>query len=308
MEKKILAALDGSEQAMDAIRYISRLFPPHTTRVVLFHVEIEVPESFLDLSREPRFHHMLASVQSWASQRKINVDKFMTDAERILTDSGFPPESVEIKVQTKKVGITRDILKESQKGYSLIIAGRTGLSGIKDVIMGSVATKLIGRVPEIPIAVVGGRPDSKKILIGFDGSEGAMMAVGCVGKLMGNTDCEVTLCHVIRPMGIHYGLTKIFNSGEEGKWVAENEKLIEDAFIRAENHLKNDGFASEQISKEILKRKTSRAAAIAHKAEEEGYGTVVVGRRGLTVVEEFVMGRVSTKILSMVTKATVWVV
>lgn len=308
MERIILAAIDGSDQAMCAVRYISRIFPSRNTQVVLIHVRTEVPESFLDLIKEPALHSGVISASTWTIQTKNNIEKFMADAKKILTDAGFSPEYVKIKIQTKKVGIARDILKESKKGYSLVVVGRTGVSEIKDAVMGSIAIKLIGRIPYIPVVTVGGNPGSKKILIGFDGSECAMKAVDYIGKLMVDTDCEVTLANVIRPMGIHYGLTRFFNPEEEAEWIAENKKVIEPAFAKAENCLKNAGFSSSRIFKEILTKKNSRAAAISHKAEEEDYGTVVVGRRGLTVVEEFIMGRVSTKVLNMVTKAAVWVV
>ena len=308
MKRKILAVLDGSDQAMDEVKYISHLFPPQKTEVVLFNVKVDLPEPFLDLSREPGFGSSVASASAWSYQVKNNMDKFMDDAKKFLTDSGFSPELVKTRIQSKKVGIARDILNESEKGYSLVVAGRTGASGIKDVIMGSIAAKLIAKVPGIPISTVGGNPESKKVLIGFDGSDGAMKAVSCIGRLLGNTDCEVTLCHVIRPMGIHYGLTKYFSSKEEAKWIEENKKLIEPAFNKAEQRLKNAGFSPDQISRDILKKKTSRAAALVAKAKKEGYGTLVVGRRGITAVEEFLMGRVSTKVLNMVTQAAVLVV
>ncbi len=308
VKRKILAAMDGSGQAMDAVRYISRIFPAQNTQVVLIHVRTEVPEAFLDLRRDPAFRSSVASVSAWATQMKQNIKKSMAEAKTILTDAGFSPESVDTKIQAKKVGIARDILKESHEGYNLVVAGRTGVSGIKDMMMGSVATKLVGRIPYIPVVTVGGSPDSKKILIGFDGSEGAMKAVDHIGKLMGDTDCEVTLCHVIRPMGIHLGSMRFFKPEEEAEWTATNTTAIEPALAEAENRLKNEGFSASRISKEISANKTSRAAAITHKAEEEGYGTIVVGRRGLTVVEEFIMGRVSTKVLNMATKSAVWIV
>jgi len=307
MERKILAAIDGSDQAMDAVRYIGRMFPVGNTEVVLLNIFIEVPESFLDLSMEPAFRSRITSISMWSNQMRINIENSMSEAKKILKDAGFPSKSVKTKIQTKNIGIARDILKESRKGYSLVVAGRTGLSHIKDVIMGNISTKLIGRIPEIPVAIISGDPDAKKILIGFDGSAGAMKAVRCIGRLTVDTDCKITLCYVIRPMGFYHGIAKYFNPEEEESWIAENRELIEPAFALAENSLKNEGFSSGRISREILRKKTSRAAAISHKAEE-GYGTVVIGRRGLTAVEEFVMGRVSTKVLNMVTKSAVWIV
>ena len=46
-------AVDGSEQAFEAVRYVSRLLPPNRMEVVLFHVMTKVPESFWDMEKEP---------------------------------------------------------------------------------------------------------------------------------------------------------------------------------------------------------------------------------------------------------------
>jgi hypothetical protein len=73
MERKILAAIDGSDQAMDAVRYIGRMFPVGNTEVVLLNIFIEVPESFLDLSMEPAFRSRITSISMWSNQMRINI-------------------------------------------------------------------------------------------------------------------------------------------------------------------------------------------------------------------------------------------
>ncbi|MGW8323578.1 MAG: universal stress protein, partial [Thermodesulfobacteriota bacterium] len=52
----------------------------------------------------------------------------------------------------------------------------------------------------------------------------------------------------------------------------------------------------------------SRAGTIVDQARRGGYGTIVVGRKGVTKVEEFFMGRVSSKVLQLAKNMAVWVV
>ena len=59
--KKILLAVDGSDQAFEAVRYVSRLLPPNRMEVVLFHVMTKVPESFWDIEKEPTFRDNVAA-------------------------------------------------------------------------------------------------------------------------------------------------------------------------------------------------------------------------------------------------------
>ena len=50
---KILLALDGSDQALEATRYASQLFSPNRIEVVLFHVTTEIPERSWDVEKDP---------------------------------------------------------------------------------------------------------------------------------------------------------------------------------------------------------------------------------------------------------------
>ncbi|OQX21747.1 MAG: hypothetical protein BWK80_32390 [Desulfobacteraceae bacterium IS3] len=306
--RKILIAMDGSEQAMNAVRYVSGFFPPEQTRAVLFHVGAEVPESFLDLQREPGFRSSVISINSWSAQIKKNIEEFMQKAKNILIAAGFPAESVTVKVQTKKIGVARDIVRESHEGYDAVVLGRSGVSRLKDIIVGSVANKLIGKMPHVPVVAVGGNPDSKHIIIGFDGSDGAMKAVNCTASMMYRPDREVMLCHVIRPLNIHLGMDMFFTATEEDGWVKANIEEIEPAFEKAKQCLSESGFASDHIRTEVAKDEASRSGGVIKKARAYGYDTVVVGRRGLTVIEEFIMGRVSRKVLQMADRMAVWIV
>jgi len=118
MKKKlrILAAVDGSDQALNAIRYISGIFPPERTEVVLLHVNPDVPESFLDLEKgdlgkDGVLRSTVENISSWSTHLKKEIDKFMERAHGILVEANFPPDAVKIKIQSRKAGIARDILK-----------------------------------------------------------------------------------------------------------------------------------------------------------------------------------------------------
>ena len=52
----------------------------------------------------------------------------------------------------------------------------------------------------------------------------------------------------------------------------------------------------------------SRAGAIIEQAKLGGYGTIVLGRRGLSKIPEFFIGRVSNKVIQMAKERAVWIV
>ena len=70
----------------------------------------------------------------------------------------------------------------------------------------------------------------------------------------------------------------------------------------------NYGFNANQIGTDIITGAESRAGTIIQEATEGGYSTIVVGRRGLSRIKEFIMGGVSNKIIQMAREQAVWVV
>ena len=80
--------------------------------------------------------------------------------------------------------------------------------------------------------------------------------------------------------------------------------MIDEAVER----LVDAGVKRENISWEIKENESSRSRALVKDAEANGFGTIAVGRRGLSRVEEFFIGRVSKKILQLAVNSTVWIV
>lgn len=305
---KVLLAYDGSDQAFEAIRYVAAFLSPRKTEVVLFHVDAGVPEALLDRGKGPAFRNHDFPLRQWALEARKKIEGSMERGSEILIHAGFPPETVSAKIQPREMGVARDILKEAHGGYDAVVVGRYGVSHVKDFGMGSVAQKLVARHNAIPIALVGGRPEPKKVLVGFDGSEGSMRAVDCVCSMMPHEDREVTLCLVVRSLGAHLGSGTIFTSEHEKAWLEASRKEMESAFADAENRLVNAGFHPSRIFLRSLENHASRAVGIQAAAKDAGCGTLVVGRRGLSTVEEFAIGRVTRKVLQIADEKAIWIV
>ena len=177
---------------------------------------------------------------------------------------------------------------------TLFLWAGKGMSNVKDLVLGSIATKLIGKISFAPILVVGKKPQAGSVLLALDGSENAMRAVDCAGRLLGEADFEARFIHVIR--------------NDNPEYVDERKESINKAFDEAKIVLTGSGFDPERISTKIITGARSRAAAIVQEARDGGYGTIVVGRRGLSKVRDFLMGRVSNKLISLAKNQAVWVV
>jgi nucleotide-binding universal stress UspA family protein len=290
---RILLTVDGSDQAFEAARYASRLFAPNRINVVLFHVTTKIPESFWDLEEDPELMLKEAALSGSEQQREKAIQEIMERARQLFLDQGVPENAVEVKIQERKVGIARDIFHESQHNYNAVVVGRWGMSLLKDFLWGSIADKLLGRLTHVPLCVVGATPHVGKILVGLDSSDGAMRAVDYLSTMV-SAYVEVTLYHAVRALD-----EEIFRKAEES---------MKSVFEEATSRLENAGFRRNQITTRAATGVLSRAGALVQYGLKGGYGTIVLGRRGLSEVEEFSMGRVSNKVIHMAKALAVWVV
>jgi nucleotide-binding universal stress UspA family protein len=305
-KKKILVPIDGSDRALNTVRYVARIEPFRNMDIVLFHVFNSVPEGYWDLGKDPRSTSTVTQVRSWEIGQRKRINLYMERALQLLLRAGVPSESIIIKIQNRKKGIARDIIREARNGYDAVVTRRRGMTGLRRIVLGSVATKLLSQITFLPLILVGKLPPNHKILLAFDGSENAMGAVKFVGSLLGGCDYEMNLFHVIRSNGeVGPEYRHIFSSKEFGRVVS---KEMASSLKAAQAELVNAGLKADKVSTKIVIGPTSRAGAIADRAKQENFRTIVMGRRGHSSVREFFVGRVTNKVIHMARDRTVWVV
>ena len=307
--KKILLVVDGSYQSYETVNYVSGVLPTSGTEMVLFHVASKVPEAFWDLEKDPAWQQRVKTVRGWEIQQEKKIGEFMKRAHQVFTDAKFPKSSIKIKVCERKEGIARDIGAESHRGYAAVILGRRGLSTIQDLSLGGVASKVVLKVNDLAVWLVGGRPDPGGYLIGIDSSRGAMLAVNHVAVMTAGRGKKVLLLHVVRKVA--GTIEELESPGMDTLQKERTEKAvaeIEPVLREASERLRSGGLNAENISTKIVTEASTRAGTIMEEARAGGYGTIVVGRRGVSTVEDFDMGRVTNKLVQTSKDRALWVV
>lgn len=307
-KNKILVAVDGSNQSLDAVRYVSKMLTPQGTDVVLFHVMRKIKDAFRDVGANPAFHSKITNISAWETTHGMMIQKFMNEARQLLLDEGFGEDSVFVKTHECEVGVARDIIRESNNGYRAVVVGRKGMSRLMDIMMGSIAHKLIEKLFNIPVWLVGGTPWVGKLLLCLDPSPGAMRAVDHVGEISGGTNTDVALLNVVRTPSLFSPEIDDLDPVRQREIYDQAKKEMAPVFEDATNVLTRTGFNQKQISTNLISGVGSRAGTIVEEAKHEGRGTIVIGRRGITTVEDFFMGRVSNKVINLARDMAVWIV
>lgn len=160
--------------------------------------------------------------------------------------------------------------------------------------------------------------DSKKVLIAVDGSENSLRAVRYAAAVLdGGRGFDVLLVHIER-------LPERDLFPDEDAWSGqcrEHSQAMRDFLDEARAVLEAGGLAAEEICSQYIDSCAARPAGavdcshgrnialeILDIADEGGYGTLVIGRRGVSKAEEFLFGSVSNKLVHHAKAHTVWVV
>ena len=155
MNKKILVAIDDSENAVRAVEFIANSFTTDN-KITLFNVITDTAALCEMNSPEltPYFKSQQSSFCVLEEKKKDLVNQVVQKARNILMDAGFDENNIAVKSEVKKSGVARDIVKEAESGYNVIVMGRRGVSGIKEFILGSVSQKVFNLAKDISVLVV----------------------------------------------------------------------------------------------------------------------------------------------------------
>lgn len=160
--------------------------------------------------------------------------------------------------------------------------------------------------------------NTDKILIAFDGSENALRSVAYTASMTGcRSDCQVEVVAIERPPD-----RDLF--ADDAAWKEScsiKATALRQSLDAARDMLLQAGLAKTAVNTRFVEScrsplresrecsiNTSIALEVLRLAEEGGFGTVVVGRRGVSRQEEFLFGSVSSKIIHAAKDLAIWVV
>jgi nucleotide-binding universal stress UspA family protein len=127
--------------------------------------------------------------------------------------------------------------------------------------------------------------------------------------MLAGTDCKVTLFHSMRHLRRFLPLEVIQEAPElEELWKDKAGREIAPFMKKAHQMLLDAGLGDSQVTTRLVDGSRSAASDILEEAQSNGYGTIVMGRRGLSGVKEYFMGSVSSKVLHNSTGMATWIV
>jgi nucleotide-binding universal stress UspA family protein len=309
--KKFLLALDGSEHCLPTVEYAANVLPRTNSEVILYHVHSRIPELYWDMEPKSGYDFWMSKLQKFEEEHLRTIKDLLEKSRQVLLSADFYENHVFVKLEDRKVGVARDISAEAKRGYHTLVMGRLGAGEVKGLSLGSVANKVLSSLSETNLCIVAGRPETQKLMIALDGSVNSMRSVDavCFLKRVRGTNRKILLFHAMRRMGY-----PAFGAGKfdplkalEDQMYQENEQSISAVFAEAKSRLIQAGYSENDISTKIVKGVPSRPRAILGEAIGQNIGSIFVGRQGITQTEEYQIGRIPHKLISLAENTAIWI-
>lgn len=311
MQRKVLAAVDGSHHSMAALRYLGSTFGSvDSFHIVLLNMISAPPPVLLQEARTKG--EALAKLKMLRGRMRVRAEEVLDRSQEELEKAGIPTERIERTISEARGGTAKSIIFEAQNNlYDALVMGRRGMGRFQEMFVGSVSQKTVAEAQTVPVWIVDGDALGDKVLVALDGSEDSFKAIDHVGFIVSrHPEIEVILCHVSSslaracPLEMDDELKRL----EEEMLKAEEDRCMSTFFNQARKMLLEHGVADDQITIHFRTKGLETARAILADARETKAGTVVIGRRGVSRTRDVLLGSITSRVVQGASDLAVWVV
>ncbi|MGD8469421.1 MAG: universal stress protein [Desulfobacterales bacterium] len=310
IKKTIVVPVDGSENALKPMDYINLIFgPKHSLKLSLVYLLPKLPLILVEESRKSQ--ETVDQLQEIEKRNSQMAEHILADAKDRLRNIGFTQKAVETVFRDIRVGVARDICswaEKNKKADAIFISSR-GHGRVRAFFTGKIANKVLEYVKVCPVWMVKGAVRNKNVLIAVDNSENAMRAVDHAGFILSGTEVMVTVYHSKRDLR-RFVPKEVLQEfpGVQKFWQKKAGDMVAPYMKKARSKLLQAGLAENQISVKVIDGSRSAARDILNEAEENAIGTVILGRKGYSNVEDYSMGSTTKKVLDRASDMTVCIV
>lgn len=289
--KKFLVAYDGSPQSKSALDWAIHLGEG-------VGAELELVKVFEPIVRHyTRGDYNITEVIAEQFAEMEKADHQMMEDAKIFCEGAC---KLKVSVSVLKGNVTSSLLDYAyESGADLIVTGTKGHGILKEMLIGSVANKLVN-LSKLPVLVVKESPEPtqtaiNKIAVAFDGSIYSKAALGLALDLAKSAQASVIALKVIDSLEI----SRIYSNAESGSMT---KRLEHDPVVRSMIAEAQAIAAGKEmtLSVELLQGESITATLVDY-VKNNGVDMIVVGPLGHPMLDRILIGSVTRNLISVST-------
>lgn len=147
-KKKILIAVNASENSRRAVSYVSKILGGFSGFHVVFLHVIDPPEE--------DYFSCRAEQEKWMAQHRIEIDRLLEGYRQIFIREGFDPKALSLRKTLRfRPSVAECILEEQARlECGTIVVGRQALSRSEEFLFGSISSKIVSHAKNCTVWVV----------------------------------------------------------------------------------------------------------------------------------------------------------
>ncbi|RZQ65902.1 universal stress protein [Amycolatopsis suaedae] len=271
----VVVGVDGSEQALHAVRWAACEAVRRAVPLRLFHACYVPPATYVPVAL-PRSYADAVAEQGRA---------LLARAEEVAVEAA---PGVETRRELRS-GVAAGLLVHESKEAALIVLGSRGLGGFTGLLVGSVAVE-VARHGHCPVVVVRGKkvedvpPTTGPVVVGVDGSPVSDAAVGYAFEAASARGVPLIAVHVWNDVTLDQGWALMPISIDYEQIAAEQARLLRENLA---------GWREKFPGVEVVERVDRDRPARALLRHAAGAQLLVVGSHGMGGFAGMVLGSVS---------------
>lgn len=273
MSQPVVVGVDGSESALDAVRWAAEEARRRETRLRIVHA-FEIPAGY-----RPGFVDVKALYDALAAQAKESLEQARALAEE--TAPGLDVEVVDVQA-----GAVPTLVGESE-GAAVLALGSRGLGGFTGLVVGSTAVALVAR-STCPVVVVRGPGQDGPVVVGVDGKPTSEPAIAFAFAEASARGAELIAVYTWSDVLLELAFTGERDALDVSRIAEEGWELLAQRMAGWQEQ-----YPDVRIVREVVRERASKALL----RYSETARMVVVGSRGRGGFSGLLLGSTSQHLL-----------
>lgn len=306
LRKCLLLPIDGSDEALRPVLFLSRLYPVlRDISVILSYLRPPLSPVY----QERRDSALLEKKKEILTARETSSRTIFANARRALVRTGFSQENIQENIEEKQSSAARQacMLADTRKVDAVLVQKRI-TSTLEGFLRGDQTVELLRHCLASPIWFTEGQINPARAAICVLNEDASLRIADHTAFMLADTGVDITLLHAAKtaPRTLSVHAARLVE--ELGGWLlTEAGRAIEPYLLESRQILRMAGIDESRVRVTVIPSKGNPAMEILSHCREQGIGIVALGHSEPAGTWGFFKNSVTRKILSEFRDMAVWV-